>query len=399
MALSDLRNLAWSSNQTAVIRAPLNSKLFFRGPAGSGKTTAGVARLAYLIASGVPAESILVLIPQRTLAEPYYNLLHDPGLSAGGVPNIATVGGLARRMIDLFWPLVAGDAGFADPSSRPVFLTLETAQYYMARVVTPKIEELGYFEPITISRNRLYSQIIDNLNKAAVVGFPIAEIAQRLTGAWVGDQAHTRVYEHAQECAIAFRGYCLQHNLLDFSLQIEIFFEHLWSEPLCRDYIEDTYSHLIYDNIEEDTPVAHDMVFDLLPKLESVLFIYDKQAGYRQFLGADAEGALMLADICDEQVNADKSYIISPSLGQFGDALAQVLGRETLVPSEEQAGQTGKDTSEPHLLDALKFEYHRYRGNCPISERRAAFFIDASIGSGEYPGKITPPLSSLARRT
>ena len=91
----------------------------------------------------------------------------------------ATVGGLARRMVDLFWPLAADKAGFAHPDRPPVFLTLETAQYYMAHIVRP-LSDQGYFESVTIDRNRLYSQIIDNLNKSAAVGFPFTEIGSRL---------------------------------------------------------------------------------------------------------------------------------------------------------------------------------------------------------------------------
>ncbi|TFG67884.1 MAG: hypothetical protein E4H27_08510, partial [Anaerolineales bacterium] len=364
MDLSELKNLAWSVPQQSVIRAPFHQKTVFRGPAGTGKTTAGVARMAHLLESGVTAESVLVLVPQRTLADPFYRILRDPGLAVGGVPNIATVGGLAQRMVDLFWPLVDQEAGFADPNKRPVFLTLETAQYYMARIVTPRIEVSGYFESITIDRNRLYSQIIDNLNKAAVVGFPITEIAQRLAGAWVGEQAHNRVYEHAQECAVAFRHYCLEHNLLDFSLQTEVFFKHLWPEPLCRNYLVDTYHHLIYENIEEDTPVAHDMVIDMLKTLESTLLIYDEDAGYRQFLGADPRGSLMLADLCDVQVKATESFVISPAMARFGDALAQVLEQPNDSNSpgtmDFAAHVNPADDVDFNLADALKFEYHRY---------------------------------------
>lgn len=364
MDLSELENLAWSPYQQNIIQAPLHQNTLFRGPAGAGKTTAGVARLVHLIESGVAAESILVLVPQRTLADPFYRVLRDPGLAFGGVPNIATVGGLGRRMVDLFWPLVAQEAGFADPGNRPVFLTLETAQYYMARIVSPKIEASGFFESITIDRNRLYSQIIDNLNKAAVVGFPITEIAGRLTGAWVGEQSHSRVYEHAQECGVAFRQYCLQHNLLDFSLQIEVFFKHLWTEPLCRNYIQDTYKHLIYENIEEDTPVAHDMAIDMLGTLESALLIYDDDAGYRQFLGADPKGALMLADLCEMQVNATESFVTSPAMARLGDDLAQVLKRhpleETSIPEGLPLRRTPDVDAVSDLADALKFEYHRY---------------------------------------
>ena len=150
--------------------------------------------------------------------------------------TLATIGGLARRMVDLFWPLVAGPAGFAHPDQPPVFLTLETAQYYMARIVRPMLEE-GFFASVTIDRNRLYSQVIDNLNKAASVGFPHTEIGERLSTAWFGDPGQRRIYADAQESANRFRQYCLEHNLLDFSLQLEIFWKILWRTPECHSYL------------------------------------------------------------------------------------------------------------------------------------------------------------------
>jgi hypothetical protein len=130
----------------------------------------------------VPAEQILVLIPQRSLAGPYYDEVQRPDFPAGGSVNIVTLGGLAQRMIALFWPVVSGSAGFAAPNRPPIFLTLETAQYYLAGLVKPLLEQ-GYFETIHVDRNRLLSQILDNLNKSAAVGFPHTQIAERLKSA------------------------------------------------------------------------------------------------------------------------------------------------------------------------------------------------------------------------
>jgi hypothetical protein len=158
---------------------PLDAKVFLSGPAGCGKTTAGVERMKYLLAQGVRADSLLVLTPQRTLQEPYLASLRGPGAAPGGEVTFLTLGGLSRRVVDLFWPLAAEAAGFAHPEQPPVFLNLETSQYYMAHIVRPLLEE-GYFESVTIDRNRLYSQILDNLNKSAVVGFPVEEIGSRL---------------------------------------------------------------------------------------------------------------------------------------------------------------------------------------------------------------------------
>jgi hypothetical protein len=172
--------------QLSIIETPANTKLFLRGPAGSGKTMAGVERLRALLGAGVSADTILLLTPQRTLQDPYLNIIHSPEMLPGGEVTPATVGGLARRMVDLFWPLAAELAGFAQPERPPVFLTLETAQYYMAHLVRPRLEE-GFFESVVMDRNRLYSQIIDNLNKSAVIGFPFDEIGERLSAAWAGE--------------------------------------------------------------------------------------------------------------------------------------------------------------------------------------------------------------------
>ncbi len=346
-----MESFTLSERQRALIERPAKGKLFLSGAAGSGKTTAGVGRLLHLLASGVPARSILVLFPQRTLATPYYDALRRSTVLPGGQVTLLTVGGLARRAVALFWPLVAEEAGFGHPDDPPTFLTLETAQYYMAHLVRPLLDQ-GYFETITIDHNRLYSQILDNLNKAAVVGFPHTEIGQRLKKAWAGEQAQRRVYDEAQECAARFRQHCLAHNLLDFSLQLEVFSRYLWPMPLCRNYLLETYPHLIVDNVEEDTPVAHDLLRDWLPHCRSALLIYDRDAGYRSFLGADPESGYALGDLCDEHVTFSASYVVSPATQTLGEALARSLNRST--------GKPAPPDFESRIRAALVYEYHRY---------------------------------------
>ena len=118
---------SFSLLQRQVIESPLDYRLFVSGRAGTGKTTAGIERLRYLLEQDVPADSILMLTPQRTMQEPYLDLLYNPERQAGGEVTSATIGGLAKRMVDLFWPIAAEAAGFKHPEQPPVFLTLETA--------------------------------------------------------------------------------------------------------------------------------------------------------------------------------------------------------------------------------------------------------------------------------
>jgi hypothetical protein len=322
--------------------------------------------MLHLMSQGVRADTILVFLPQRNLAQPYYQALRNPGLVAGGKVDVLTLGGLAQKMVELFWPLVAEQAGFALPNQPPTFLNLETAQYFMARVVEPLIDQ-GYFDSVTIDRNRLYSQVVDNLNKAAVVGFPHTELGERLRGAWIGEVSQAHLYADAQEAANRFRAYCLEHNLLDFSLRVKVFLDQIWSVPVCRDYLAKTYRHLIFDNLEEDTPVTHDLIAEWLPQLESALLIYDWDGGYRVFLGADPARGYQLRDQCQTQVTFAESLVTSPDLETFARGLAGSfsLADERLespfvspsqsIPADIEAGHYQGDVRE-----ALEYENHRF---------------------------------------
>ena len=355
-----------TDHQLKLIERPLSGMVFLEGPAGAGKTTVGVERLLHLMSQGVHADSMLIFLPQRNLALPYYQALHNPGLVAGGVVDVLTLGGLAQKMVELFWPLVAERAGFAYPDQPPAFLNLETAQYYMARVVAPLLDE-GFFDSVTIDRNRLYSQVVDNLNKAAVVGFPHTELGTRLQGAWVGEASQARLYGDAQEAASRFRSYCLAHNLLDFSLRVEVFLNHIWPVPVCQDYLAKTYRHLIFDNIEEDTPVTHDLISEWLPRFESVLLIYDLDGGYRIFLGADPTSAYQLKDQCQERITLSGSFVTSPGLEAFAFGLQGALKRPMDQSNasfgsllQSVSNEQNNIAAEGNLREALEFENHRF---------------------------------------
>jgi len=346
-----LGNISFNSEQTQLIQAPLASRLFLQGPAGSGKTSVGTARLKFLVDSGIPANKILILVPQRTLAQPYYEIINHPEWPAGGNPTVVTLGGLGQRMISLFWPIIARTGGFNKKSQPPSFLTLETSQYYLALLVNPLLEQ-GFFQSIKIDRNRLLSQILDNLNKSAVTGIAHTEIAELLKAAWVGEPAQQHVYDEAQHCADLFRQFCLKNNLLDFSLQFETFAKVLWPSFLCREYLSETFRHLIYDNVEEDVPVAHDILRQWLPSFDSVLLIYDTGGGYRSFLGADSQSGLMLQTACEEVVSFTDSWTIPPDLDSFRDALeARVLHTE--MPEISQAIRSVVDYQTSRFLPEM----------------------------------------------
>jgi len=314
--------------QRDVAKDNFDKKIFLDGIAGTGKTTAGIERVKQLIRDGVPADSILVIVPQAGLALPYVDALKRSRVETGGDIQTTTLGKLAFQTVDLFFPLIAGDVEKDKPVQRPHFLSLELVQYYMTRFVEPEIERQDFFNSLTISRNRLYTQIVDNLNKSALVGFPSDKLAEKLKSAWRGEVEQKHIYDDAQESANLFRELCYQHVMLDFSLQLELFRELWGNHQTVRDYYIKQYRHLIVDNIEEDAPATHDLLHDWIPHCDSALIIYDSEAGYRRFLGADPLNAYELRNICDLHITLDNHRVMSDDLKAFQVEMAISLDRK-----------------------------------------------------------------------
>jgi len=300
--------------------------IFVEGPPGSGKQAYLLQHIADLISDGAPPYSLLVLLPDRPARERLRQALAAVLRGRLGGLELHTYYSLAQRMVALFWPLIAPPAGFAHSSRPPTFLTYETAQHLMSRIVEPLLEQ-GYFEGLATRRQRLLSQLLDNLNKAAINGFSHTEIGTRLSAAWSGDDDRRRSYRQAQTCADRFRQHCLDHNLLDVSLTIEAFHRYLVEDPVFWNYFTGRYRHLVAANVEETVPVAQDLARRLLPVQETALLTHETGGGYRVFLGIDSAGARRLADACQQQETLPPPPDANAHLLAFALALGQRWGR------------------------------------------------------------------------
>ena len=293
------------------------NKLYLSGPFGSRKTTYGIERIRSLLQrERTRGDDILVLVPQLPQAKAYRAFLRGPDAPPGPPVRLTTLAGLARSAVELYWPLIAPSAGFASGKQEPTFLNLETAQYHMAPLVDRGLAS-GDFDGIRVERNRIISQVLDNLNKAAMHGFTIEEAYARLELAVpLGETRTARINALRASLRISrdFRQLCLDHALVDFSLQVELFSRHILVNDWSRTHLLRTHRHLIVDNAEEQNAVTHDLVRQWLPELESALIIVDEDAGYRLFMGADREGAESLAELCDLQLRVDAAGDQQPAL-------------------------------------------------------------------------------------
>ncbi len=304
-----------------------NNNLLLSGNAQTGKTTQAVQWLLEKIQT-VPTHQILIIVPQRTLGEAYQNAIQASVQPLAEIP-IITIGGLAKRMVNLFWTDIADQAGFKNPTSPPTFLTTETAQYYMSLIVKPMLDK-QMFANLTLDKNRIYSQILDNLNKAALFDFPHTDIEQKLSPVALNNSEIKRVFKDTQIAANDFREFCYQHNLLDYSLQVELFNNYLWQPNThCHTYLTQQYRHLLLENIEEDTYITHKITGEWLQYTDSALVIEDTDGGYRKFLGADPQSISLVTQNCTQTIHTQTDPATKPrSLNVFQKELQTVITKK-----------------------------------------------------------------------
>lgn len=322
------------------------NSLYLSGPFGAGKTTASIARIRRLLGQErVRGDQILVLVPQRSLGQPYRDALGGPDIPAGAPVQVTTVASLARSSVMLYWPLVARAAGFAEPGQEPTFLNLETTQYHMDGLVEQAIQR-GEFDDrgIRLKKGRIVSQVLDNLNKAALHGFTIDETYARLENTVPKGEkmtARLNVLRTAKRISQAFRQLCLTASLVDYSLQMQILLQEILNNVWCRTHLFRSYRHLIFDNAEEETFAGQELVRRWIPHLDSILIIVDEDAGYRAFLGADPNNAERLAGYTKHRARFGHSHVMGSN---FSPLLARI--NRSSRPTASDGATEGEDNEQ-----------------------------------------------------
>ena len=364
----------WTAEVAAAVAAPAAGTVWIdlpQGPAAAGALVRD--RLAALLDQGVSGDQLLVLVPQRPRRRPEPPAGQPSGRAAVS-PEIHTFYGLAARMVRLFWPGIASEAGFGSPLDPPVLLTYETAQYVMKQIVDPLLAE-GAFDGLSLRPQRLLSQLLDNLNKAGVNGYEIAEVGPRLRDSWTAHREGREVwFDQAQSCIEAYRAHCLQHNLVDVSLVLHLFRRHLLPSDEFRRYLEGRFRHLLVEAVEETVPLAQDFIRQRLEAVDSAWLVARRDGGFRVFLGVDPEGARSLREVCDRRLRVPDEPV-RPTV---------TLGRELSAGFEppRAPGQTPDEAA----AGALRLLSARHRG--PMVAEVAAEVVRLVEAGAAEPGEI-----------
>lgn len=319
--------------QQAAVNAGASS--FWLGPAGAGKTTALQQRLLRLLQSGEPAYTMLVVVAEPEQQRPFLDFLHRSDLGPYADLKITTYNKLAQEMTQLFWPLVARDAGFARPFQPPTFLSYDLAQLLMWRLIIPMLGE-GAFADLRLRPQQIVSQLLDTLNRAALNGLTLEEAIERQSRTWTGEPARLRHLQEAAVAARSFRRACLENSLLDLSLAVQVFDTQLVHRAEFHKYFRERFRHLLVDNVEEQTPAGQNFIAGLMDETQSAAIVYDAGGGYKRFLAADPLGANQFRLRCKQAFEFDTQFTTATPQTRLANLVENYL-MHTHKPTEGAA--------------------------------------------------------------
>lgn len=345
--------------QTEIIEG--EGAVFCLGRAGTGKTTALRSRLEKLIADGNHAFSILYLVSDTKQVSLLTTSVQEQQSDAHGSVTISAYNQFARDMVELFWPIIAHNSGFQSGSKPPVFLPYDMAQLMMWQLTRGMFED-GKFADLRRRPQQIVSQMLDTLNRAALNQLDILGATEKQIATWAGDPQHATNLHDAASAAQLFRQHCYTHNLLDLSLVIDTFQNHVLESPSFLTYFQERFRHLLVDNVEEFSPAAIGFLEKMMETTDSAVIAYDENAGYRTFLGGDPTWARRLGLRVNRQITLTENFHSPTEMETFTQKITGEVYRQSeaifSVPLDDQPVDE-RPFPNDLIVDVIRTRYRR----------------------------------------
>lgn len=298
-----------------------SSKIILKGTTGCGKSTVLLERYKYMVEKlHVPSEKILILLLNRTQSLEWRRRTILEGSSTVWRTSYY---GFIQGEILTYYPLVLKNCGgIVHKRIKPIFLTFESAQFLVSKVLEAHREKNGIFSGITAYSDRIAIDLTANLVKAATADIPCSEIGDRLYNALeLKDDVKKQIFKDADDILEAYRKRCMELGIFDFGMAVELYNNCLLKDEAYREQLFTRVQHLIVDNIEECVPTEVDFVDLLLPNLRSCILGYNHEGGYGEIFGSNHGYVKQkLLDKC-RVIELGKSYTCSDFMYEFSDML------------------------------------------------------------------------------
>jgi len=337
-----------------VIQSPiLNSKIILQGATGSGKSTILLERYKYMVEKlHIPSEKILILLLNRSQSLEWRSktILEN----SGSIWRTSYYGFLQSEFRNYYPLLIKNCSEIVNIHLKPVFLTQETAQFLVSKVIERNRESKGIFAGITSSNDRISIDLTANLVKAATSDIPIHEIGDRLYNSLeLKSEAKKQIFKDVDDILKAYRKRCLELGVFDFGMVVELYNNYLLKDDLYKAQLKNRVQHLIVDNVEECVPAEVDLIDLLMQNANTCLLSFNNEGGYGEIFGSNFDYAKKRLTEKGETILLKKSYTCNSFMYEFSDRLFDNIEN---LKDYKVKGSIGIERSQPQELRSEMLE-------------------------------------------
>ncbi len=305
-----------------VVNAPIKeSKIILKGPTGSGKSTILLERYKHMVEKlGVPSEKILILLLNRAQS---LNWRSKTVLSSSGAIWRTSYYGFIQAELKTYYPIILKHCNqIKNRRLRPIFLTFESAQFLVSKVIKQKREKLGMFSGVVSYNDRIAIDLTSNIVKAATSDIPFDEIGKRLYNSLeLKDENKKAIYDEADSVLVDYRKRCFELGVFDFGMAVDLYNNYLLRDETYKKKLFDRVQHVIVDNIEECVPTEIDFIEFLRPNVTSLLLSYNNEGGYGEVFGSNHEYVKQKILNGYKIINTQKTLTSKDYMTEFSDML------------------------------------------------------------------------------
>ncbi|MBU3186237.1 hypothetical protein [Clostridium estertheticum] len=261
--------------------------ILVKGDSASGKTTLAISKYKHLIENEkVKSSNILCLFMNK-----YQNITWTKEMifNTSGEIRKSSYFGFIRRELSLYWPYVVENCTEIKINIlKPEFASFDATNYAMKALVEHFRKAKGYFQDITSTSSKIASDLISNINNAALSLVPFDEIGTRLYNSLeVNDFLIKETYNQLDEVTMYYISKLLRNGVVDYGLSFYLYNNYLLNDSRYNSI--NNIKYLIVDDIDESSPAEQELIFKIINNVDRAYLFYNPKGGLCSYYGANSD--------------------------------------------------------------------------------------------------------------
>ena len=293
--------------------------ILVKGNSASGKTTLAVSKYRNMIENeNIKSPNVLCLFMNK-----YQNIRWTKDMIFDTACEIrkSSYYGFIRRELSLYWPYVVdGCKEIKINILKPEFASFDATNYAMKSLVEYFRKSKGYFQDITSTSSKIASDLISNINNAALSLVPFDEIGTRLYNSLeVKDFLIKETYNQLDEVTRYYITKLLCNGVVDYGLSFYLYNNYLLHDS--RYTSINNIKYLIVDDIDEASPAEQELIFKIINNVDKAYLFYNPKGGLCSYYGANTDYLKSKLNIEYNEITLDNHFCCNDDFISFANVI------------------------------------------------------------------------------